>query len=226
MIRILAAGMHRSGSTWLFNTLRMIFTSSGRTVYSCFFSEYDHQAAKGATVHIAKTHQFDGVLSDRIEGKRIHYDYIFTTCRDLRDLAASTVRAGIVPNRRKHIVQYLENTVIREYQDWAPYSDMEIRYEEMMQNKEAQIALISEKLGISISAPNVNRLVEGLPFPKEGEQHFSDSQLHFNHITNGVPGTFTQTLSRRNVAKIEVRFADWLIAHDYRIPKRGRSFWR
>ena len=160
-------------------------------------------------MHVAKTHQFDDVLS---YGR---YDYIFTTRRDLRDIAASAVRRGMINNSTTSVVEFLLQTLNLEYTTWSPYSDMEIVYEDMIRNKEHVAAHIAFHIGIEIDSTLVVNAVEALQQPKKGEDHFSDTQLHYGHLTNGIPGTYRQTLTAHTVRKIEKIFYSWLTEHGY-----------
>ena len=205
--------MHRSGSTWLFNTLRIIFQQSNQSVYSYFFSEFDDSVGNNYDVHVAKTHQFDDVLSYG------GYDYIFTTRRDLRDIAASAVRRGMVKNKTPTVIEFLLRTVNLEYITWLPYSDMEIIYEDMINNKEHVTARIAHHMGMTINPTLVVNAVDILKLPKMGQDHFSDTQLHHGHLTNGTPGTYRETLTTYTVRKIENIFYSWLTEHGYVLDK-------
>ena len=48
------------------------------------------------------------------------------------------------------------------------------------------------------------------------------SQLHYRHITNGVPASYLDTLSDRTIIRIEKIFLDWLEGA-YRIVRNSRS---
>ena len=217
--RILCAGMHRSGSTWLFNTIRMIYICDQESVYSYFFSEYESSRGVKATIHVAKTHQFEDVLS-------VKYDYIFTTCRDLRDVAASAVRKGIIPNNTSTILKYLRKLLSEEYENWRSYSDMEVVYEDMVNDKVDMTRSIADRLEIEVDPVIVSQAVEKLPFPEKGEPYFRDTQIHYGHITNGTPGSYHETLSKRTIRKIERQFSSWLIDRHYMLEKSPKKWWR
>jgi len=217
--RILCAGMHRSGSTWLFNTLRMIHIFDNESVYSYFFSEYDSSKGENASIHVAKTHQFDDVLD-------VRYDYIFTTCRDLRDIAASAVRKGIITNHTNTVVKYLRHVVSEEYENWRTYSDLEVIYEDMVHDKVCTTRDIANRLDIEIDPLVVSQAVEQLPFPEKGQPYFRDTQIHYGHITNGTPGSYSETLSSRTINKIERQFSDWLIGHRYMLKQPRMKWWK
>ena len=215
--KILCAGMHRSGSTWLFNAIRLIYICNNDSVYSYFFSEYDPKEGQNASIHVAKTHQFNDVLTTR------DYDYIFTTCRDLRDLAASAVRKGMIDNRTRPIIKFLRKVLSEEYDAWSCYSDMEIVYEEMMENDIEIIKKIAQFLNIDVDPASVSRAVNSLPFPKKGEDYFRDTQLHYQHITSSTPDSYKLTLSKRTIRIIETKFSTWLFNHRY-IPEKRTMF--
>lgn len=81
---IIASGMRRSGSTWMFNALRFILEEHGYNPYFRFRAIFDPADLKQG-VAIIKTHKMVKELAK-------HADVIITSHRDLRDVAASSVR--------------------------------------------------------------------------------------------------------------------------------------
>ena len=81
--RIICAGMYRSGSTWLFNVVRHIFLSNQINPQSGYMRNIDSEDKR--SVHIIKIHPYQ---SDIIYGDVV----IFTSVRDLRDVASSAVK--------------------------------------------------------------------------------------------------------------------------------------
>ncbi|WPL15274.1 hypothetical protein Thiowin_00159 [Thiorhodovibrio winogradskyi] len=79
---IVVAGMRHSGSTALFNVLRLALKESGINFNSGYSENIDLDNMSKTPVLLIKTHE----LRDDI---KLRADYVFTTVRDLRDTIAS-----------------------------------------------------------------------------------------------------------------------------------------
>ena len=205
-MKIVCAGMHRSGSTWLFNVVRVIFMENKATIYSCFANKYDPE--NDAPFHIVKAHQFKQNIRDGA-------NCIFTTCRDLRDVAASAVRRNLVENTPESVERYLKEIVEREYEPWHRVSNYEVKYEEMYQQKPIVISKIAKKLGVYADPVKVAKTVESLSIPSDPGGFDETTQLHYNHITNGIPNNYSITLSKGVIATINLKFSPWLKRKGY-----------
>jgi len=206
MRKIICAGCHRSGSTWLFNALRLSLREAQIPFYSCFHNEYD--STRREEYHVIKTHNF---LKQHKHAYRI-----FTTTRDLRDIAASAVRRKLIENTPEEVVKYVKRVVNREHTPWKKYSHLEIRYEKMYFNKVRTLTSILRKLDLIVDPKKVHKKVEGLIIPKK--QMSQITQLHPNHITkgtNGRPSSYKNVLSEESINLIEDEFGWWLEKHNY-----------
>lgn len=200
-MRIVCAGMHRSGSTWLFNVLRMMFLEKNVPIYSCFENKYDPK--NNALFHIVKVHKFkESIQKDA--------DFIFTTCRDLRDIAASAIRRNLVEHTPDSVERYLREIIEREYKPWSSVSDYEVRYEVMFRDKEKEISKIAKRVGIYVDSKKVKKAVDLLIAPSNPNEFDEITQLHYNHITNGIPNSYKNTLSVEVIDRINFKFESWL----------------
>ncbi|MEM9155856.1 MAG: hypothetical protein AAGB13_12620, partial [Cyanobacteria bacterium P01_F01_bin.33] len=100
---ILCAGMKRSGSTWLYNVLRVLLQEhTTYQVYGAWVSDYD--AKNLAPIHLIKVHGFNSQLLD-------YSDLVFTSRRDIRDVIASLIRKGWIEpsNALSAVSEIIEN---------------------------------------------------------------------------------------------------------------------
>ena len=199
---ILSAGCHRSGSTWLFNVVREACLLSG----SVFSSFEDRYRPNNKQYQVVKIHEFSEEWKDKA-------DTIVTMRRDLRGIAASAVRVGLI--RESECVKYLRTVVIPEYDAWKPYSHLEVKFEDILSipDKVGQARRILEIINISADPIYIIGRVEALPIPEDGKFVYDPVSLyHPRHISlkrsSGV-------LSNSTLDKIVHEFKDWLLANQY-----------
>jgi len=113
---IVIAGIKRSGSTWLFNAVRLMCEKKG-SVY------YDGAYREGVDVdyYIMKKHPFKLQLAQRA-------DVILTSDRDRDEIRASLCRFYGVKGMKM-------NGMIRALKEWNQHSSYCMQYEEMIKDK-------------------------------------------------------------------------------------------
>jgi len=199
-MKIVCAGCHRSGSTWLYNAIRLIMESTKKDVYGCFFTKYDPE--NKSQIHVVKTHNWRESLEDA--------DKIFTTRRDLRDIAASAIRRGLI--KETETIPYLKRIIKKEYIPWKSHSDLEIVYEELVRNKKLQIQNIARVLRVSVQIGEIYKKIENLPIPEVFDPL---TQLHPNHITDGRLKSYKKTLKKDTQDEICRIFHNWMFRNGY-----------
>lgn len=206
---VVCAGVHRSGSTWLYNAVRLILIDSGKSVYGCFKTNYDPE--NKAEAHVVKAHKFYKELKENA-------DFIFTCRRDLRDIVASAVRRGLIDESAA--MDYLDEIIKKEYEPWKRHSNLEIVYEKMLKRRKTDyIKKLAEIMGIdNIDSLEIRDKIESLPIPQSEEDFDEEIQLHFGHITNGKYRTWKETLTEYTIVAIEIRYAKWLEKNGYDSP--------
>ncbi len=199
---ILVAGMRHSGSTALFNIIRLGIEKSGYK-YVSGYSEHDYLASKirqSGCIGLIKTHEF----RDDLLGMA---DVIFTSRRDLRDTVASAVR------RDFHLVKKMGNSVEYAkynrsiYDSWASKSDFEFVYEQFIINPNKSIEEILGFLGLD---KNFTKSICGevLNLPKN---NYKTTLLSETHITNPEHNmSYKDTLSEEAVSMINANHYLWL----------------
>jgi hypothetical protein len=214
---VLAAGIRRSGSTWLYNVIRFAFINAGYTTYSDFYASY--QPETPADVHVVKVHEFVANLAEQ-------NPLVLTTYRDLRDIAASCVRLKLAENTPESLRLVTKEVVGREYSAWKSHANLEIRYADMIRDRPAAIRRVLRALGLnSVDPREVDRDVQKLSF-----MAFTDldpvSQLWPQHITDGGVGSYRKFLSDASIEAIEEVGGPWLATHGYRLetPRLRRTY--
>lgn len=203
-MNIVMAGMHRSGTTWLFNVLRLLVCEGGNC-YCVFVQDFDPRQMRA--VNVVTAHRFDGDLVRMA-------DVLLLTHRDVRDVVASAVRIGILEPRREVVLSWLDNMVEWEYERWRPYANLDITYWEAQFDRTTWIRKVAEAIGVTADEARASRIRDEVETIGLGsrtlERYDPVTHLHPRHVTNGVPGTFGETLSPDIVEAIERRFPGYV----------------
>jgi hypothetical protein len=86
-------------------------------------------------------------------------------------------------------------------------------YEELVRNKKLQIKNIAKVLDIKVRPEEIHEKIENLPIPEESFDPLT--QLHPNHITDGRPRSYKNTLSKNMIEQINIVFKNWLFRNGY-----------
>lgn len=187
-MKIVCAGFHRSGSTWLYNVVRIMCEEvyGKQNVCARFFNQWDQ--SQKASCYVIKTHRFQPSLIDA--------DFIFTTIRDLRDVAASAVRMKMIEESQAYT--WTVNLLKQEYEPWKKYTQLELVYEHFIEKKVVSIARIAKRLKFDLDAQIIHEKVESIKIPTDKADVVE--QLHPNHISNE---NHRGLLSKSTIRKIE-----------------------
>ncbi len=210
---LLVAGMRHSGSTALFNILRLGLSKAGHQFVSCY-SEHENCASKvreAGRMGLIKTHEFrDDLLAMA--------DFVLTSRRDVRDTIASAARRDFTLYRQLRTpVEYAKyNRTL--YDVWAPHSDFEFVYEQFIADPVAVTGDVLEALGLARSwAPEICREVLHLP-----TDDYQTTLLTPQHITDPTHQlTYRDTLAPADISAIQAHHYDWLQRHGYSIPTKN-----
>ena len=198
-MKTICAGMYRSGSTWQYNTARLLAGSGHRCGV---FAGNKEELLEN---FVLKTHPFDAVFIDPSI-------VVLTSYRDLRDVAASMKR---FPSSGK-FGPY--NEMLREivvwHQKWAKASAYNMRYEDMVYDPVSEIKKISNAMQIWADAEMINKHIGSFKEPLSGFDPVT--LLHSGHKTDGNPGSYSGTLGQEDIRNIESEFGEWLVQHGYK----------
>ncbi len=203
---ILAAGMPRSGSTWLYNATRLLIASkTGKADFSAGWIE-DFNAMPKAQLMLLKIHNFDESWSKK--SRLILYSF-----RDVRDALASMKRKfGVMPT-----FQLAQNIIENDFK-WRSVSSYNLRYETMLRMPSAILEELSKVLAIPCDSETILSRLNLLEYndsgPKNDRYHMTNL-LHKNHITDGRQGSWRGSLDESVVREIEQTFRGWFQKNDY-----------
>jgi hypothetical protein len=207
---ILAAGMTRSGSTWLFNTIRLLLGRTGRPLYSCWVDERDENAERQAYNVLIKIHDPSEELASKAAA-------IFTSHRDLRDVAISALHAGFATDSSKMIAIAASARAAHDF--WAARSTLDIRYSDIVASPTLCVMRVALALLQPIddrSAAQVAEAVDQLaPVVGPNSSHDRTNLLHAKHRIDGRAGRWIGDLDSETARAIELANADWLSRYGF-----------
>ena len=172
------AGVPRSGSTWVYNAIRLLCQKAGKNLYSTWVSDYKPQEHDKYAVHLVKLHNREDLSFE--------YTHLFTTHRDLTERLASILRMGWLQDDPDKI-RAAANGHAKLHAYWAALSDFEAQYDEIMNAPEVVLGQLALCLGLNLPATvfsEVARTLAVLPTPERGENasgHDKETLLHVGH---------------------------------------------
>lgn len=202
--------MNRSGSTWLYNVLRVIlsdFCVKESWKFNSGWIEDIELIDSDESVDLIKLHKFDCSLAARA-------DFIFYSFRDIRDVLASLKRKfNSEPSVKK--AEFL----LKEDKDWKGVSDYSMRYEDMLADPEKVVLQVSQALNVACNQPEkILDNIKGLSYESEGKKNHLYNKVnlfHAGHITNGGTHTWENDVPKSVIDEIEKRFSHWLKENHY-----------
>ena len=175
---IIVAGIYRSGSTWLYNAIRLSLKCAKKKVYGCYVGDWNKKHK--AEYHVVKLVRYDEELPHLPE-----LEAIFTSYRNLDSIIGSMKRRAenltddrfINETKHENISDYILNLL-----KWQQWSDYMMLYERAMRQPAQTIHQICAVLNIE---PDVNLVCEKLNALKVPKTGFNKTTLlHAGHITS------------------------------------------
>ena len=174
MYKVIIAGIYRSGSTWLYNAVRLSLINSGASVYGCYIDDYVPDKNK---YHVIKMVKYDPILAKD--------SVVFTSYRNLNDIIESMKRRAEINNDPKFVNEGRHeniNSYLVDLLKWQAHSDYCMWYDTLIKEPQQIIFDIAKTLTININ--NINEVLQELDkiqIPKEGYDPIT--LYHANHIT-------------------------------------------
>lgn len=212
-MNILVAGYPRSGSTRLYNIIRLILLQkhSFDEMYCCWYDYFDE--AKAKKINIVKLHYY--------EEKWLGWaDLIFTTKRDLRYVAASCLEFNARRGRvygDEVLLDFL-NSVMAMYEGWGLHSTYQLVYENCEKNLLREIFNLSQILGIENT--NCEQIMTDLAAIRK-KSIDSDVPFDWNtlmnrhHVSDKNSLHYSQRLSANQTKLINDIYGGWLKENGY-----------
>jgi hypothetical protein len=213
------AGMLRSGSTWLFNSIRLLLKHAELPDFASGAvgqkeTLYQHKNA------LLKIHRFDAELAAEA-------DVILTSHRDLRDVIASMNRKFQAELSTADMVRW-----VKDYMRWAQVADYDLHYEQLLVDRLAELKKIAAALQLPpetlkrLPYDAILREIEGEKFEKKYSEtlpHDSNNLLHAGHATDGRHGSWKGSIPERFIHEVETIFDGWLTAKGYLAAPAGTA---
>ncbi|RVT49478.1 sulfotransferase domain-containing protein [Rubrivivax albus] len=206
---VLSAGMPRSGSTWLYNALRLMLARRfpGPGELACGWVGDIGRLPATAACRLVKIHEWDDALVTQAE-------FVTWSYRDLRDAMASQHRkfGGALSLQ---FADYL----VRQDARWMTRADHVMRYEAMLADPRRELVRLANALKLpDIDPAAVQRELEGLSFESEGprnEAYHELTLLHRGHVTDGRAGSWRNGMPEDLARQIVSAHAGWFSARGY-----------
>ena len=200
-MRILSAGMHRSGSTWLYNAIRYILIQKRvKNITTGFVYEQEETPDNKNSVikiHTVNKHYIDWA------------DKIFYCYRDIRDVAASFIRwRGEKPNR-----MILEKD-IKNFAVYKPLANLSVEYNRITKEPEQVLTEIADILGHKIKPKAILKKLDAMK-KKKLKNTDPETLLRVGHITDGRSGIYKKDLPPDYLEWLEDKYGWWLKENNY-----------
>jgi len=201
----LAAGIPRSGSTWMFNALRLFLNKKYDRVYTAWVAEIDEVRAAEADAVLIKLHDPAPALAATASR-------IFTSHRDLRDIVVSLRDMGWANDQAKMIEMA---TKIRGFHDfWSGRAALDIRYADIIATPEIVLSDIAKACEFDFTAEELATIGRELATldgdPELRAVHDAMTLMHAKHRFDGRPNRFVDALARGTADEIVALHGDWL----------------
>ena len=203
---IVTAGMPRSGSTWLYNAVRLLLEYTGKLDIGAGWIS-DFNSFKNHDVVILKIHYFEPVIANN--ATMILYSY-----RDIRDALASFKRKFGNEPSIEQARKFIHNDKI-----WREKASFIMKYEDMIAAQEKTLEEIARFSGIiHADLKQVIRDINAMTYEKgekRNDVYNMENLLHKNHITDGRHGSWDGYVPEDLITQIESEFKDWLQFNGY-----------
>lgn len=158
---ILVVGPSQSGSTLLFNMIRILLKIQGYKVDSCWYTLFKRgDFIKDADFIIVKCHFYDPDLQEQA-------DIVFLPLRDFRDSAVSCHKRYKTLNEPSDYVEFILQD-IGQFESWYPHATYIFKYEDYMENKELIMSQVLINFGIPNNAIDYSIVLEELDILHKG----------------------------------------------------------
>ena len=202
---LLSLGMERSGSTLLFNILRLICNQQSKAVCSSWIGDFRNIFEK-SDIYVIKSHKlYPQLLSDKTK--------LFYTFRDIRDVIVSLQKLGSEVTYEKIKI------MLKEYEKAKTFNALMIKYEDFVGNKDMWIQKIADKLLFDIE---ISKIKANLPkvekVSKKGFETVNPiTQMHQGHGTFVKKNEWKDRVDSKLIDKIYKKYDWWFIENQYEL---------
>jgi len=174
-MRILVAGIYRSGSTWLFNAVKLIAEASTEQEFTTAFYQSEQYNYRDEEFVIVKTHKYyPNIIRD--------FDFIFTSNRDPLDIFYSmqNVHKKGISSEYRNASNFLGlNEFTGWLEEWNNHTDYCMEFEQMMEDKKQVLTDIADVMGVDVDINKIHKKLLKMKAPKQG--HDTDTFMSEAH---------------------------------------------
>ena len=200
----ISGGMPRSGSTLLFNIIRILLEEKyNGKVGSGWLGQLDKIPDSG--VYLVKGHTLDPLKMKRAS-------LIFYSYRDLRDaLVSRKKKFGREPSLK--VVQ----NWIQQFRLAQKYSNLMLKYELMMADPSVTINQVAKLLEMEVDTDRIQAQLPSTTSRSENTEFDPVTLLHKDHVTGTKALDWKSEIPSNLVEDIYKEFKWWFIENDYEI---------
>jgi hypothetical protein len=242
---VLCAGMNRAASTWQYNVVSTLLERQRNGLRLGFFSSgaafADTSGLADSAWLALKTHDRHPAFAALLSAGRAHAVHSY---RDLRDVAYSLMHKCLADFDQVVLHQRCLHTCIANDRFWrAQPHTISQRYEDILGDPAAAIRQLADHLDIVLAEGEVETLAEEhsleanrrraeqlagqlrqqgvcLEDPANALRCEERTQLHWNHVRDGLPGEWRTRATLRELAVLDAICGDWLIERGYERDRR------
>ena len=224
---ILVCGMHRSGSTLVWQITRQLVDGRPglRNPRGIEPDAFPAAAADPDDLLLAKIHYRGSLKESDFPDEGVRYLYTF---RDPRDVVASLFRKGRFkpgnPKRGPQNSRLIARRELRGDAFWRARKGLWVgRYEDFQGDVPSLVRELARFLDIEIDEQRVAQIAADVDIEQQQERVWEsrtsgvdpDLRVTANHITDGRHGAWRDTLTPEETTAIENECAEWLVRHGY-----------
>ena len=203
--KVAAIGTWRSGSTWMYNALRLITEYEVQLDASTNWKKCHSQKIKTYRNYVFKTHGFTNHSGPLLEKS----NFVFLSYRDPRDVVASMYRKF----QREPSVEVAINAM-KAYYDWKPHAHYLMKYERMINDRVSEINEMAKVLDIKVNAESIIEKIDGMEYTGPST-YDAKTGFHKGHITDGRHHSWDGIVPEDVINDIEDEFGDWMREEEY-----------
>eukprot|EP00850_Spirogloea_muscicola_P012413 SM000080S22928 [mRNA] locus=s80:254566:256216:+ [translate_table: standard] len=196
---VICAGPERSGSTWLFNAVRLLLSGTGERTHAYWVHTLTDAKLRerglgrdgGAGAHlVVKTHKWSGAWDTRSA------DAIFLTDRDVCSVVESYMRVGWLPHSMPYLKSFMSSYAV-DHARWKAVSTAIVPFNDLVDTGGRELAWLerfAELLGIEADYSRISEQIRALPVPA-GSGPDPVTKLWPKHIGGNGGGRRAEALS-------------------------------